>query len=71
MGNKNSTNNENNCIEELTKINEDDLDISKVDKLQLKAIKELNEKLKEIENKKSDKILYKLPAINLCSYSLI
>ena len=71
MGNSTSSNTENNCIEELTKINEDDLDISKVDKLQIKALKELNSKIKEIEDKKSDKIMYKLPAINLCSYSLI
>ena len=69
MGNKNSTNNENNCIEELNEI--DDNSLSNIDKLQIKAIKELNEKLKEIENKKSDKILYKLPAINICAPSLI
>jgi hypothetical protein len=30
---------ENNCIEELTKINENNLDISNIDKLQIKAIK--------------------------------
>ena len=71
MGNSTSSNTENNCIEELTKINEDDLDISNIDKLQIKALKELNNKIKEIEDKKSNKIMYKLPAINLCSYSLI
>ena len=71
MGNSTSSNTENNCIEELTKINEDDLDISNIDKLQIKALKELNSKIKEIEDKKSNKIMYKLPAINLCSYSLI
>ena len=69
MGNKNSTNNENNCIEELTNINENDLDISNIDKLQIKAIKEMNSKIKEIENKKSDRIMYRLP-IQLCNYSL-
>ena len=69
MGNKNSTNNENNCIEELTNINEHDLDISNIDKLQIKAIKEMNSKIKEIENKKSDRIMYRLP-IQLCNYSL-
>ena len=70
MGNKNTVV-KNNCIEELNNIDENNLDISNIDKLQIKAIKELNEKLKEIESKKSDKIMYKLPAINLCSYSLI
>ena len=69
MGNQNSTNNENNCIEELTNINENDLDISNIDKLQIKAIKEMNSKIKEIENKKSDRIMYRLP-IQLCNYSL-
>jgi len=58
-------------MEEINNINEDELDISKIDKLQIKAIKEMSEKIKEIEDKKSDRIMYKLPAINLCSYSLI
>jgi hypothetical protein len=70
MGN-NQSSIENNCIEELTKINENNLDISNIDKLQIKAIKELTNKIKDIEEKKSDRIFYKLPAINLCSYSLI
>jgi hypothetical protein len=38
MGN-NQSSIENNCIEELTKINENNLDISNIDKLQIKAIK--------------------------------
>ena len=70
MGSKQSSV-ENSCIEELNNINENDLDISNVDKLQIKALKEMNNRIKEIEDKKSDKIFYKLPAINLCSYSLI
>ena len=68
MGKKNSVV-KNNCIEELTNINENDLDISNIDKLQIKAIKEMNSKIKEIENKKSDRIMYRLP-IPLCNYSL-
>ena len=70
MGSKQSTV-QNTCMEELNNINENDLDISNVDKLQIKALKELNNKIKEIEDKKSDKIMYKLPAIQLCSWSLI
>ena len=70
MGNKQSTV-KNNCMEEIKEINEDELDISNIDKLQIKAIKEISNKLKEIEEKKSDRIMYKLPAVNLCSYSLI
>ena len=60
MGNKQSTV-ENSCIQEFSKINEEELDISRIDKLQIKALKEIN----------NDKVMYKLPAINLCSYSLI
>ena len=70
MGSKQSSV-ENNCIEELNNIDENDLDISNIDKLQIKAIKEMNTRIKEIEEKKSDRIFYKLPAINLCSWSLI
>ena len=70
MGSKHSTV-KHTCMEEINNINEDELDISKIDKLQIKAIKEMSEKIKEIEDKKSDRIIYKLPAINLCSYSLI
>jgi len=70
MGNKPSAV-KNDCIEELTNINEEDLDISNVDKLQIKAIKELSNRIKDMEDKKSDRIFYKLPAIQLCSWSLI
>ena len=70
MGNK-QPKYENNCIEEISKIDVDNLDLSNIDKLQIKAINEIAERIKQIEDKKNDKILYKLPAINLCSYSLI
>ena len=70
MGNR-ETKIENNCIEELIKINEEELDISRIDKLQIKALKEINSKIEKLNKEKSDKIMYKLPAINLCSYSLI
>ena len=62
---------ENSCVEELNNIDENDLDISNIDKLQIKAIKEINNKIKEMENKKSDRILYKLPNLQFCNYSLI
>ena len=70
MGNKQSTV-KNSCIQELSKINEEELDISRIDKLQIKALKEINSKIEKLNKEKSDKIMYKLPAINLCSYSLI
>ena len=70
MGNKQSTV-KNSCIQELSKINEEELDISRIDKLQIKALKEINNKIEKLNKEKSDKIMYKLPAIQLCSWSLI
>ena len=68
MGNKRSTV-KNDCIEEFSNINEEDLDISNIDRLQIKAIKEISNKLKEMQEKKSDKIMYRLP-VQICNYSL-
>ena len=70
MGSKQSTV-KNICMEELNNIDETNLDISNIDRLQIKTIKEISNKLKEIEENKSDRIMYKLPAVNLCSYSSI
>ena len=70
MGSKQSTV-KNTCMDELNNIDENNLDISNIDRLQIKAIKEMNNKIKEMEDKKSDRILYKLPSINLCAPSLI
>ena len=70
MGSKQSTV-KNNCMEELNNIDENNLDISNIDRLQIKTIKEISNKLKEIEENTSDRIMYKLPAVNLCSYSSI
>ena len=71
MGNSATKTSENNYMEQIKSINIDDLDLSKIDALQLKVLKEMIEKLEKVEQRKSDKIMYKLPAINLCSYSLI
>ena len=57
-------------MEEIENINEDSLDLSNIDKLQIKVLKEVIKDLQELKEKKSDKILYKLPAIHLCSTSL-
>ena len=62
--------NENDCINEINNTNENALDISIIDKLQIKAIKQMTKELNELKDRKSDKILYKLPAIHLCSTSL-
>ena len=68
MGSKQSTV-ENSCIQELNKINEEQLDISRIDKLQIKASKEINNKIEKLNKEKSDSILYKLP-VQICNYSL-
>ena len=60
-----------NCyITQIKNINEEELDLSNIDKLQIKALKEIIKDIKKIEDKKSDKILYRLPPVNLCNYSL-
>ena len=69
MGNKHSSP-KNDYIEEFKKIDENDMDIVNLDKLQIKVIKEMIEKIEALEDMKSDKITYKLPVLNLCSYSL-
>ena len=71
MGSSGPKPSENSYMEQIKSINIDDLDLSKIDALQLKVLKEMIDKLEKVEQRKSDKIMYKLPAINLCSYSLI
>ena len=51
MGSSTSKENNTNYIDKINEINIDDL--SKIDNLQLKAIKELGNKIKEIEKKKA------------------
>ena len=70
MGSSSSKKEKTNSIDKILNINEDELDLSNIDRLQIKALKELNEKITKMEKEKSDKIYYRLPAINLCSNSL-
>ena len=69
MGNKHSTV-RNTCMEEITKVNEDELDISNIDRLQIKAIKEMSERLGKLKKRKANKTFYVVPKIDLCNYSL-
>ena len=69
MGSRISTNNENDCIIQINNINENDLDLSNIDKLQIKVLKEMIKEMNEVKEKKSDKIMYRLP-IQTCNYSL-
>ena len=56
-------------IDRIKNIDEDELDLSNIDKLQIKALKELNEKILKMEKEKATKILYRLP-VQLCNYSV-
>ena len=37
----------------------------------MKTLKDCIDRMEKLEETESDKFVYKLPAINLCSYSLI
>ena len=63
------TNNENCYINEITNITEDDLDLSNIDRLQIKVLKDMINDIKEVKEKKSDKIMCRLP-VQICNYSL-
>ena len=69
MGSSNS-NVETSSIDKICDIDVEHLDLSNIDKLQLNAIKQMSERFEKLETTKCDKLIYKLPALNLCSYSL-
>ena len=71
MGSRVSISNEDDYINDINNINENRLDLPNMDKLQVKAIKQISTEVKELKDRKSDKIMYRLPAVNLCSWSLI
>ena len=62
MGNSNTNTSENNYMEQIKSINIDELDLSKIDALQLKVLKEMIEKLEKVEKER---------VINLCISSLL
>ena len=62
MGNSNTNTSENNYMEQIKSINIDELDLSKIDALQLKVLKEMIENLKRWKKEK---------AIKLCISSLL
>ena len=70
MGNSSSRHSETDYIEQIKNINENELDLNNIDTLQMKAIKQLVKKIEDMENIKSDRIMYKLPAINIWAPSL-
>ena len=60
------------ATENMKQIKELDIDEkTKTDILLFNTLKDVIERVEKLEETKSDKIYYKLPAMNLCSYSLI
>ena len=68
MGSSGSKDEETNEIKAVQEMDENEL--SSKDKMFKKAIVEIYNEIKDIKDKKSDRIFYRLPAVNLCSYSL-
>ena len=68
MGSSASKDEDTNEIKAVQEMDENEL--SSKDKLFKKAIVEIYNEIKDIKDKKSDRIFYRLPAVNLCSYSL-
>ena len=68
MGSSASKDEETNEIKAVQEMDENEL--SSKDKLFKKAIVEIYNEIKDIKDKKSDRIFYRLTAVNLCSYSL-
>ena len=69
MGIGQSKNEENNSMEDIKNLRVDEK--TRADTLIIISIQECVTRIDKLENQKSDKLLYKLPALNLCNASLI
>ena len=67
MGNSNSSV-ENDYLEQIKKIDEDEK--TRTDVLLIKSVKELVGRVEKLE-KKQNKLIYQLPKLQLCNWSLI
>jgi len=68
MGNSNSRV-ENDYLEQIKKIDEDEK--TRTDVLLIKSVKELVGRVEKLEKEKQNKLIYQLPNLQLCSWSLI
>ena len=57
-----------NDIKAVEEMNEDEM--SSKDKMFKKAILEIYDELKEVKNQKKDKLIYTIPNVDLCNWSL-
>ena len=55
---------------ELNNVDENSLGISNIDKLQIKAIKEMRDRILKLEKEKQTKMIYAMPKVDLCNMSL-
>ena len=68
MGNSNSSV-ENDYLEQIKKIDEDET--TRTDVLLIKSVKELVGRVQKLEKEKQNKLIYQLPKLQLCNWSLI
>ena len=68
MGNTNS-NNKNDYFEQIKSIDEDEK--TRTDVLLIKSVKELVARVEKLEQEKQNKLIYQLPKLQLCNWSLI
>ena len=68
MGNTNS-NNKSDYLEQIKSIDEDEK--TRTDVLLMKSIKELIARVEKLEQEKQNKLIYQLPKLQLCNWSLI
>ena len=68
MGNSNSSV-ENDYLEQIKKIDEDEKTRTAV--LLIKSVKELVGRVEKLEKEKQNKLIYQLPKLQLCNWSLI
>ena len=68
MGNSNSSV-ENDYLEQIKKIDEDEK--TRTDVLLIKSVKELVGRVEKLEKEKQNKLIYQLPKLQLCNWSVI
>ena len=69
MGIGKSKNNENNNLEDIKNLSIDEK--TRADTLIIKSLQECVTRIEKLEKEKSDKLIYKLPALQLCNAALI
>ena len=69
MGIGQSKNNENSSLEDIKNLGIDEK--TRSDTLIIKSLHECVTRIEKLEKEKSDKIIYKLPALQFCNASLI